>query len=140
MEIRTKTFAAALAAGFLAAGCAAEQPRTDLIEARLTKLEEQVHAWPKERANLSSRIYQTDKSATNGIRRARAENTALVESLRRETNRNVEPMQSRLTAIESTERERQDEIIRLREEITALRRDVDEIRMNGSDRFDRSDQ
>jgi hypothetical protein len=127
MEIRTKTLAAVLAAGCLAAGCAAEPPRTDLLEARLTTLEEKVGAWPKERANLSSRIYQTDKSATNGVRRARAENTALVEGLRRETNRNVEPMQARLTTIESTERERQDEIIRLREELIILRRDLDDL-------------
>jgi prefoldin subunit 5 len=121
MDIKQETVAVLLIAGCIVAGCAASPPATDFLERRLSALEEKLNVWPKERASLSNRIVQTDRTATAGVRRARAETTALVESLRREVNRTVEPMQSRLAAVETAERD-------LQEEIAALRRELEELR------------
>jgi Mg2+ and Co2+ transporter CorA len=133
METKRGTLLGVAAVGVVVAGmigfawvafpaAADSRPAVDSLAARLDAVEEKVKEWPKERNGLSSRIYQNDKSATAGIRRARAENTALVEGLRREMNRNIE----------STQREAHDEIVRLQEELAAMRRELDALRKETS--------
>jgi chromosome segregation ATPase len=93
------------------------QPAMDALDARLSSVEEKVNVWPQQRSSLADRIAQVDKSSTAGIRRARAETTALVEGLRREMNRGGD-----------VQREARDEVARLREELAVLRRELDEMR------------
>lgn len=106
----------------------AAAPVEDAVGARLSSAEEKLNEWLKERVRMTDRMTQMEKSLSAGIRRARTETLALVEGVKREMGRSLETVQSRMTGIESIQRETHDEVAYLRGELATVRRDMDAIR------------
>ncbi len=96
----------------------------DALGARVKSVEEKLKTWSADNSGLGGRVSQIEKSFTAGIRRARAETTALVESLRREMNRSFEALHSRLEGVESVQRETHDEVARLQSDLAAVRQEL----------------
>src|SRR5262245_13520204 len=63
---------------------ASAQTEVDSYGARLKAAEEKLIAWSKDKAGITDRIAQIEKSMGAGIRRARSEATALVEGVKRD--------------------------------------------------------
>lgn len=100
----------------------------DSVNSRLSSAEEKLDASAKERTGLTDRMTQLEKSVSSNIRRARAEALALVEGVKREMRQGLEAVQSRMSGIESTQRETHDEVARLQDVLVAVQRDLADIR------------
>ena len=100
----------------------------DSVTTRLNSAEEKLNAWPKERAGLTDRVAQLEKSVTSNIRRARAEALALVEGVKREMRDGLESVHSRLSGIESTQSEMHEEVARLQDNLASVQRDLAAMR------------
>ena len=100
----------------------------DSLDARLKAAEQKWNAGLQERAIVAERINQVEKSASSNVRRARTEASALIEGMKRETSRNFEGVQSRVSGMESTQLELHAEVARLREELAAIRQELEAVR------------
>jgi chromosome segregation ATPase len=90
------------------------------LDTRLDSAEAKLKSLSRERAGITEHMAQIERSANSGIRRARAESTALSEGLKRETSRSFEALESRVTSLESTQLELHAELARLRQELALL--------------------
>ena len=94
------------------------------LDARLGSAETKLNALSKERAGITERMDQIERTANSGIRRARTESTALSEGIRRDTSRSFEGLHSRVTGVESTQLELHAELVRLRQELAVVQSEL----------------
>jgi hypothetical protein len=101
-------------------------------DGRLEAAEQNLKDAANERSGLMAKIAQAEKALTAGIRRARAETTALVEGVKRDMNRSFEAVHSRVTSVESSQREAHDQVARLQSDLEKLHIELENVRQAGA--------
>jgi predicted nucleic acid-binding Zn-ribbon protein len=97
---------------------------SDYFGPRIKALEERLIDWSKDKAGMTDRIAQLEKSMGAGIRRARSETTALVEGVKRDLAQGMAAVQTKLTGIESAQNETHEQVARLQQDVAAAQRDL----------------
>lgn len=101
---------------------------SDILSARLDSAEQKLSSFVNDRSGLADKALEIEKTLGAGVRRARAETTALVEGVKREMTRGFDALNSRMTGIESNQREAHDVVAKLQSDLDAVRRELDTVR------------
>jgi chromosome segregation ATPase len=100
----------------------------DNVNTRARDTEQKISEWENDRVGFSDRISKIETSVSSNLKTVRNEARLMAQQIKTDMGQRLQALQSRVSGVESIQREHAEEVARLRSDLTGVRQELASVR------------